>query len=350
MSSARPDYYAILGVAKDADAAEIKKNFRRLARECHPDVAGDDPRAAARFTQLRDAYETLVDPIRRDRYDNPPQRRTFYRQSWRPPGGNQFGGMGDGANSGRRSAKQRWRDPANSLDLEDIFGEQMGQPPPRKSRAAPAGEFMGSDIRVGSGGADEHSIPGEDVSLTVDVPARVSRMGGTITLTYPRHKRGERGANLFRYNEIYDLRIIPNTANGEEIRIPRMGHAGVGGGEYGDLICTVRITQAPGGSDGREQQRQQDGDAAADGDLDVPISVVEALLGGRVEVATPQGRVRLTVPPCSSSGTRLRLRGRGVSGEDIYVRLRVVVPDALDAESRQLIERFAELNPDSPRD
>ena len=348
MSSAIPDYYAILGVAKDADAAEIKKKFRRLARECHPDVAGDDPRAAARFTQLREAYETLVDPIRRDRYDNPPQRRTFYRQSWRPPGGNQFGGMGDAANAGRRSAKQRWRDPANKLDLDDIFGEQLGKPPPRKAPPASSGEFMDSNVSMNArGGADDLSSPGEDVNLAVDVSERIARLGGTVTLNYARHKRGERGSNLFRYNEIYDLRVIPNTANGEEVRIPRMGHAGVGGGEYGDLVCTVRVLTEPGGSDERGQQRQT---PRSGGDIDVPISVVEALLGGRVEVVIPGGRVRLSVPPCSSSGTRLRLRGRGASGEDLYVRLRVVVPESLDAESRQLIEQFAQLNPDSPRD
>lgn len=348
MSSEIPDYYSILGVAKDADAAVIKKKFRQLARECHPDVAGDNPRAAARFTQLREAYETLVDPIRRDRYDNPPQRRTFYRQSWRPPGGNKFGGMGDGASAGRRSAKQRWRDPANQMDLEDIFGDQMGKPPPRRGRPAPSGQFMGGNVKMGGvGGADDHSSPGEDIPLAVDVSERIARLGGTITLNYARHKLGERGSNLFRYNEIYDLRIIPNTSGGEEIRIPRMGHAGAGGGGYGDLVCTVRIITAPGGGDEGLKKRQT---ARSEADLDVPISVVEALLGGRVEVALPGGRVRLTVPPCTSSGTRLRLRGRGAGGGDLYVRLRVVVPDSLDTESRKLIEQFALLNPDSPRD
>ena len=78
--------------------------------------------------------------------------------------------------------------------------------------------------------------------------------------------------------------------------------------------------------------------------------MVEALLGGRVEVTTPGGRVRLSLPPGTSSGTRLRLRGRGAGGADVYVRVRIVVPKSLDAESRSLIERFAELNPDSPRD
>ena len=356
MSSERPDYYAILGVARDADTAEIKKKFRRLARECHPDIAGDDPQAASRFTELREAYETLIDPIRRDRYDNPPQRRTFYRQSWRPPGGNRFGGMGNAEDSGRRASRQRWRDPSNNLDLNDIFGKVSGKKPDRKTGSASAdtasssGDFTAGNVRMNVGGrASDSPRAGEVISFPVDVSERVARLGGTVTLNYLRFKRSERGSNLFRYNEIYDLRIIPGTRSGEEIRIPRMGNAGPRGGEYGDLLCTVRVITERGGGDER-LHRDSPHAAQTSGDLDLPISITEALLGGRVEVSTPGGRVRLTVPPCTSSGTRLRLRGRGVGGEDLYVRLRIVVPDMLDARSRQLIEQFAELNPSSPRE
>jgi curved DNA-binding protein len=356
MSSARPDYYSILGVAKEADAAEIKKKFRRLARECHPDVSGDDPAAAARFTQLREAYETLIDPIRRDQYDNPPKRRTFYRQSWRPPGGNQFGGMGS---TGGDSSRQRWRDPSNNLDLDDIFGDFSGRNPQTgRARAAgraapPRGDFTAGDVRVDSMAEADRSpdeaasLPGESVRMAVDVSERVARLGGTVTLTYSRLKRGEHGTSLFRYNEIYDLRLSPDTRDGAEIRVPRMGNAGIGGGAYGELVCTVRVIIEPGGGDERVRR---DSPPSEGTDLDLPISLVEALLGGRVEVSTPGGRVRLTIPPCTSSGTRLRLRGRGPRGGDLYVCLRVVVPETLDEESRRLIERFAELNPDSPRD
>ncbi|MFT5682945.1 MAG: DnaJ-class molecular chaperone [Myxococcota bacterium] len=365
MSSVRPDYYAILGVAKDSDAAEIKKRFRRLARECHPDVAGEDPKAAARFTELREAYETLIDPIRRDRYDNPPKRRTFYRQSWRPPGGNQFGGMGEGV--GNRSSKRGRRDPSNNLDLDDIFGDFTSRDPkagkaPRggrtgaQPRTPPRGDFTAGNVRMNTAPPEaDFAQPGEDVSLSVDVSERVARLGGTVTLNYPRLKRGERGTSLFRYNEIYDLRLTPDTRNGAVIRIPRMGSAGTGGGAYGELACTVRVIVEPGGKDERVRRSAPStapgAPSAAPGeDIDLPISLVEALLGGRVEVSTPGGRVRLSIPPCTSSGTRLRLRGRGPRGSDLYVRLRIVVPDTLDADSRQLIERFAELNPDSPRD
>jgi DnaJ-class molecular chaperone len=367
MSSAIPDYYAILGVAKDSDAAEIKKKFRKLARGCHPDVAGDDPKAAARFTQLREAYETLIDPIRRDRYDNPPKRRTFYRQSWRPPGGNEFGAMGEGG-AGRRSSRQRWRDPANNLDLDDIFGDFASKAPrtPKSRRAsgaqrkAPRGEFTKGNVRMGSHAHERASssersaqernpsMPGENVRQTVVISERIARLGGTVTLNYPRLKRGDGGTSLFRYNEIYDLRLTPNTPDGEEVQIPRMGNAGVGGGAYGELICTIQVKAEPGDGNpwaGRDASKaQKPGE-----DIDLPISIAEALLGGRVEVDTPSGRVRLSLPPCSSSGTRLRLRGRGPQGRDLYVCLRIVVPQTLDEESRQLIEQFAELNPDSPR-
>ncbi|MDG1481628.1 MAG: DnaJ domain-containing protein [Myxococcota bacterium] len=366
MSSAIPDYYAILGVAKDSDAAEIKKKFRRLARGCHPDVAGDDPEAAARFTQLREAYETLIDPIRRDRYDNPPKRRTFYRQSWRPPGGNEFGAMGEGG-TGHRSSRQRWRDPANNLDLDDIFGGFATKAPSSKAgrasgapRAEPRGDFTRSSVRVTPGsrtgatssksGAHERApaMPGESVRQTVEVSERIARLGGTVTLNYPRLKRGDGGTSLFRYNEIYDLRLTPDTRSGEEVRIPRMGNAGVGGGAYGELVCTIQV-KADAGAGNPRGRRDAPKAPEPGADIDLPISIAEALLGGRVEVDTPSGRVRLSLPPCSSSGTRLRLRGRGLQGSDIYVCLRIVVPQALDEESRQLIEQFAALNPDSPR-
>ena len=352
MSTARPDYYAVLGVSKDADAAEIKKKFRRLARECHPDVAGDDPKAAARFTQLREAYETLIDPEARHRYDNPPKRRTFTRTAWRPPGGNRFGEMG-GGNSGYRASRQRWRDPANSLDLDDIFSQTRGKesrnPRPRSGRP-PQGDFTagGATINAGPPPGSSTAAAGEDVTLSVDVSGRIARLGGTVTLNYPRRKRSERGNNLFRYNEIFDLRITPDTRDGESIRIPRMGHAGPGGGTYGDLVCTLSVRDEPGQDERGQREAAPRRDVGTD--IDLPISLTEALLGGRVEVNIPSGRVRLTVPPCTSSGTRLRLRGRGSGGEDLYVRLRIVVPDRLDDESRRLIEQFAELNPDSPRE
>ncbi|MEL6344956.1 MAG: DnaJ domain-containing protein [Myxococcota bacterium] len=362
-SSSVDDYYAILGLSRTATAEEIKRRFRKLARECHPDVAGNDPEAVERFTRIRRAYETLIDPEARDRYDNPPVRRsrTFYRRRWRPPGGFQFDGLHNGPSPGdttsrpKSSVRDRFRDPGNNLDLEDIFSDFGGKrrPPPRPTSS--------SRRTASPPPRDDESPPdpGDDIQLKVRVGERIARMGGTVTVNYNRMKRGEQGTTLFRYNEIYDLRVPPGTPHGALLRVPRMGSAGVAGGPYGDLICDVDVvpervrTAPPPRPPPGPPPRAKSVDEAAGGDGDervVPISITEALLGGRIEVDTPKGRVRLSVPPGTSSDTRLRLRGRGKGGRDLYVRLQIVVPRTLDAESRQLIERFAELNPDSPRD
>lgn len=383
------DYYETLGVERDASTEEIKKAFRKLARESHPDVAKDDPDAATRFNKLRQAYETLVDPVKRTRYDRSFTRRanTEGGGAWRPPGGMNFSGVNVKA-GGAPGGQDRFRGRGNNLDLEDIFGDFGGMsdfgfgatPPPKSSgpqgpRPGPTGE----------------PVSGRDIVLQVDVPARTAELGGTITLHYPRLRRGDDGVSVYRYNELFDLGIAPGTRHGETIRVEKMGDAGANGGPYGDLVCDVRVVGAEGrgrrpeprehaGREARhpreearpprEEARAEDrstfgseagqgasseagaGVGAGGGEdvRQVAISVVEALLGGRVEVDTPGGRVRVSVPPCTSSGARLRLRGKGAGGRDLYVELRIVVPKSLDEESRRLIERFAALNPDTPRE
>ena len=211
--------------------------------------------------------------------------------------------------------------------------------------------------------------------MKVDVPQGISDRGGTITLRYPRLRRGDDGQSLHRYDEIHDLRVPPGVRRGDTLRVPGMGDAGDGGGPYGDLVCDLTVVPGevadepqfhrghrrrthhgppppPGapGSTGAPGGRAADAAASgAPGAHTVDISIVEALLGGRVKVHTPAGAVHVTIPPCTSSGARLRLRGRGEGGVDHYVELRIVTPERLDGESRALIERFAELNPVGPR-
>lgn len=383
------DYYTVLGVARDASADEIKRRFRKLARECHPDVAGSDPSAAARFNQIRQAYETLSDPEKRHLYDNPPRRRmaggTFYRRSWRPPGGNRFDGLHNGSpgqttRRARDSVRQRFNDPGNQLDLDDIFSDLGGGKRPHpaggaSSRGRRSGDpyadrtrTIHNDLRdmMNGGGASRATPPGptprsaprsapreapegDDITLSVEVPDHIARSGGTVSVKYPRLKRGERGDTLFRYDEIHELRVPPDSRHGQTLRVSRMGNAGERGGPYGDLVCRVSVVRrAPPHGDGTARARAAQPSTGDEKVVD--ISVVEAILGGRIELDTPSGRVRVTIPAGTSSDTRMRLRGRGKGGEDLFVRLRIVVPRALDAESRSLIEQFAALNPDSPRD
>ncbi len=361
------DYYEVLGVGRDATTDEIKKAFRRLARECHPDVAGDDPEASERFNRVRRAYEVLVDPVERARYDRRGQPRAprWSARGFRMPGGFHFRTGREGPEG---PARRGGRQP--DLGLEDIFND-FGN----------AGDF-GFGASPSPGRARTTVRAGRDIAIKVDVPARTALRGGVVTLRYPRMRRGEDG-NLHRYDEIHDLRVPPGTRHGETIRVPRMGDMGTGGAHDGDLVCDVRVVPDPSGhregrgpedpraearrradarrraEAGRAEARRRAAEARAGRPepveaprpqlRTVPISIGEAILGSRIEVDTPGGRVRLTVPAGSSSGTRLRLRGKGEGGADLLVELRIVVPRDLDEDGRELIASFMELYPYDPR-
>ncbi|MFZ5482538.1 MAG: DnaJ C-terminal domain-containing protein [Myxococcota bacterium] len=345
-SSGSPrDLYAILGVPKDASAQDIKKAFRAVARECHPDVAGHDAAKLERFKRAKDAYETLSDPAARARYDRRGQPRTgpFVGSHWAQ------GGVRVNTGGPPPSSKA-----TNDLDLEDIFndfggvdfgfgGPTRGQPastpqPPPRTPPPPKRE-------------PPRPQPGRDLSVAVDVPWEVAERGGTVTVAYPRLRRAEDGHTLYNYDELYDLKVPPGTRHGQTLRVEKMGDAGLHGGPYGELVCDVKVVGAPPKDPGRmKMPGREDPSHGPNGELRVDIGVAEAILGGRVTVQTPAGPVRVSIPAGTSSGTRMRLRGKGPPGADgapgdLVAELRIVVPKDLDEESRRLIERFAELNP-----
>lgn len=365
------DYYQILGVARDASAQDIKKAFRQVARECHPDVAGDDPVAEARFKAARKAYETLSDPLTRGRYDRRNERRAapkgsffdaFYRSTGRRgadastggrgPGGGAGPGGGSGPSAGAHDAgghastRNARRNPKNDLDLEDLFSD-----------VADYG-FGGGRGGAGPGGHDARDgvgAPGADVHVHVEVPESVARRGGSVSATYHRMQRvdswrpGEPDPGLVRVQDVADIRVLPGSRTGQVLREKGLGDAGPYGGAYGDLLVELRVVadprpQAPPPPE-PSAAREPRASTAEAGAEELDIGVVEAILGGRVEVQVGGATVRLTIPPGTSSGTKLRLKGRGPGGADLFLRVRIVVPRDLDEESRALIERFAALNP-----
>jgi DnaJ-class molecular chaperone len=262
-----------------------------------------------------------------------------------------------------------------------------------------ARQNQGSRARESSG----EGTPGRDIAMTFDVPIDIAERGGLVTAQYNRLRRSDDGESLFNYDELYDVRVPPGTRHGDTLRERAWGHAGANGGAYGDLVLDVRIVGAarpreapkPAGRINlragfrhgdrppeRPQERPADSSyerpperpaeqrtaergyerradppppvVVEEGPLIVPISVVEALLGGRIDIETPQGKVMLNLPGCTSGGARFRLRGKGVEGPDgratdLTVQLRVVVPPVLDPESEELVRRFADLNPYNPR-
>jgi len=293
--SATHDPYAVLGVARDADDKVIKQAFRRLARELHPDVAGADAHKAERFRRAREAYELLMDPARRARHD-----RVRFRVDAAPFSSPPRGGT-------------------NDIGLEDIFSDHggfvdfgFGKGPAQAGRAR-ARPSPGPRSQ-----ARPSPEPGADAEVRAEVPRAVAERGGLVSLRYPRRVRADGRHELHGVEELHELRVPAGTSEGDELRVPRLGNAGAHGGTYGDLVARVVLIGA----------------APIDHELRLPARV--AILGGRVEVRTPGGTVRLTVAPGTSGGTTLRVRGKGVGGDDHTLRVVIDVPTN-DGERAELL-------------
>jgi curved DNA-binding protein len=364
------DYYNILGVTKDATSQEIKRAFREIARKCHPDLAGTDPAAEEQFKSARKAYETLMDPVARARYDRRGQRappgsffEAFYKAAERKDNERKGPSPASGGRMNVRGSPTGRANPGNDVSLDDLFNDfgdfgfnvkaTAGRPPPESATSRPAPQ------------------PGEDVHIELDVPADLARGGGSLTAVYYRMQRadswrpGAPDPGLVRVQDIADIRVMPGTGDGEVLRERGLGNAGPYGGAYGDLLVRVRLTaprvsQGPVNGQARGPHREPEPRPVENGHTPPPVeegphvdlTIVEALLGGRVSLDTPQGKVRLTIPPGTSSGVQLRLKGRGPlaadgNPSDYFVWTRIVVPKELDPESRRLIEEYARLNPSS---
>lgn len=386
------DYYAVLGLTPAASEAEIKAAFRKLAHAVHPDRAGADPSAAEKFKAIREAYEVLADPGRRSGYDRrherPSSSSPFYGTHWKHAGTPTTGGAGNKATAAA----------GNDINLEDIFndfgGVDLGSGKRGSAKAAggggrprttvrqhdPIGDFKAAaaaDTWPGAGGSqpgasapkrgfgfgdggwsseggartpgarERRAEPeaGGDVRVDANFSSAFLGTGGMVTVEYDRHVRADDGHSLVLIRELHELRVPPEVCDGDALRVPKLGHAGAGGGPYGDLVATLHIVGA-----GPRMKMPRPETHRAEDVLTVDIPFTEAVLGGRVEVDTPQGRVRVSIPAGTSSGARFRLKGKGttVGGgapTDAHVEVRITVPKVLDEESRRLIERFAELNP-----
>jgi DnaJ-class molecular chaperone len=363
------DYYSILGVPKDATTQEIKRAFRQIARECHPDVSGEDPDSEQRFKIARKAYETLMDPVTRARYDRRGKRRkhgggsffeAFYERTAEEEqkrGRSKTGpSYAPHVSGGSGATRRRRHDPGNDLSLDDLFRDFGDFGFGNKARGEkPKG------TKVQDGPDETRPRKGADVQIELDVPADVARAGGALTAVYYRMQRadswrpGSSDPGVVRVQDIADVRIIPGTRDKEVVRERGLGDAGIHGGPFGDLVIRLRLVlvrkkqDPPPPKEEKEPSTSSAPTPTKDEEFSLDIGVVEAILGGRVELETPQGRIKLSIPPGTSSDSRMRLKQKGIDKKDLYVRIRIVVPKDLDNESRRLIEEFARLNPGNPR-
>ncbi|MFP4208365.1 MAG: DnaJ C-terminal domain-containing protein [Wenzhouxiangella sp.] len=288
------DYYKTLGVEAGASADEIKRAYRKLARKYHPDVSKEAD-AEARFKDIGEAYEALKDPEKRAQYDQLRQGGWRQGQEFRPP---------PDWGSGWQSAGDGQGYSGFSDFFESLFGGLGGSRFSNGRRQASAG--------LKARGRDVHA------SVSIDLPTAYA--GGVQRLSLS-SGGGSRTLNV---------RIPAGVTEGRQIRLSGQGEPGLGGGPAGDLYLEVHLKPHP--------QFEIQGQ---DVHLTLPIAPWEAALGARLGIPTLGGRVEMNIPPGTSSGKRLRLKGRGLPGKtagDQYVIVKVVVPPAESARARELYE------------
>jgi curved DNA-binding protein len=301
------DLYDVLGVNKAASDDDIRKAYRTLARQYHPDRNPGDKQAESRFKEVQEAYDVLSDKKKREQYDR-------FGFAGPQPGfgggegaggfhwsGGFPGGMGGGFPGGNVEM-----DPDQAHELfEQIFG------------GAPSG--LGGAGRRGRGGNRGRRAQAAPTEAELEVPFLLAANGGPMGLNV-------NGKHI-------DVKIPAGVEDGKTLRV---GGQGPGGS---DLHLKIKVQPHP-------FFKREGKDVV----LETPISVAEAILGGKIEVPTLDGsKLEVKIPPGTSSGGRLRLRGKGIAGGDQYIVLKVVVPKNIDDESRQLIEQFRERNPQHPR-
>lgn len=296
------DHYEILGVSKSASTDEIAKAYKKLARQHHPDRNPGDKTAEVKFKEIQNAYDVLSDPKKKSIYDQFGTELPPGAGGAGFPGGFQFGGAG-GPQVDPEMAQEMFRRMFGSGGggggFEDLFGAGAGR---------------------GRGRGRRQQQPAEVIEVEAHVPFITAALGGSIGL-----RVGDRDI---------DVRVPAGFEDNKKLRVAGQGESGE------DIVVRVRVEP-------HQFFRREGKDVL----IDVPISIPEAVLGGKVDVPTVAGkRVTVKVPPGTSSGSRIRLTGMGIAGGDEYLVMKVVVPKGKpDDATRELIEEYAKLHPDDVR-
>ena len=356
------DLYALLGLAPGASIADIKRAYRRLARRYHPGINPGDRAAEALFHRITEAYETLVDPARREKYDS--------------------GGPGPSAGGAAQSFEFAGFDftvaahGPQAATFTELFADVLHPVSPAGAGKPEAGADLHATLAVSFVDAmrgvqrqvvvtRQEMCPGCRGSGSVSTPeARCVPCHGAGSVRWARghmlfskpcpacagtgRQRQQRCGICSAQGRVVrtegiSLVVPPGTADGTRLRIAEKGHAGRQGGRTGDLYVLVRVAPHP--------LFRREGD---DLHLELPVAVHEAVLGARVEVPSLDGPFRLTIPPGTQSGRQLRISGRGVptldgSRGDLVVHARLVLPESVDERSRELMREFGRRNHEDVR-
>ena len=314
------DYYATLGIPRTASQDDVQKAYRKLARKYHPDKNPDDATAKKKFQEVQAAFEVLSDEQKRKRYD-------------------QFGSDFESVGAAGGGGPRNWRYTTSSGpqtypfdvdDLNDLFGG---------GRSAEVGGGGFSDLfRNLGGGAGRTSRRasraerGNDLKHEMTVPFATAVLGGEAALTIQRHD-----GNV----EMIRVKIPAGIADGKKIRLRGQGEPGAGGAPAGDILLTIHVSPHP--------SFRRNGDRL---EVRVPVTLAEAADGAEIEVPTPKAVIKLRVPPGTSSGKKLRIKGLGLQTNppgDLFAEIQIVLPPSLSEEDRQTLAEVSNRYPQNPR-
>ena len=318
------DPYEVLGVTRSASAADVKSAFRKLAKKLHPDANKHDPKAASRFAELNAAYEIVGDKDKRKAFDKgeidaegKPRFEGFARQ----PGGGGFSNEGGFESfsfgpEGLRSASGRPGFGGFEDILKDVFGARGAG-----GRARAGAHFEPEDFGATAAG-------GRDITAALSITLAEAAKGVKKRVQLPTGKEVE-------------VKIPAGLDEGQQIRLKGQGLPGPGG-RPGDLLITVAVTP--------HQLFQRDG---ADLRLDLPVTLYEAVLGGKVRVPTLDGAVELAIPAGTNAGRTFRLKGKGFPAKerkgDLLATVRIMLPEGQDSDLEELMRKWRETKPYDPR-
>lgn len=320
------DYYGVLGVPRTASDTEIKKAFRKLAREYHPDVAKDKRKAEEKFKELNEAYEVLGDPEKRKKYDELGPDWKAGAEFRPPPGWEQFAG-GRTYRRGRTGGHTEYEFQFGGTGFSDFFET-----------------LFGGAARQGGFGRRGHFTAGEEFS------ERGRDIEGDILVTLDEVLRGSvRAVNVRTEHEgetqtrTYQVKIPAGVTDGQRLRLAGRGEAGAGGGAAGDLYLRVRLARHP---DFEVSEHNLVYEAE--------LAPWEAVLGAHLSVPTLEGPVNIKIPPGTPGGQKLRVRGRGLPDRDgahgdLIVVTRIAVPQRVGEGERKLWEKLAAESNFDPR-
>jgi DnaJ-class molecular chaperone len=315
------DFYQTLGLQRDASQADVQKAYRDLARKYHPDLNPNDKTAKEKFQKVQAAFDVLNDTSKREMYDR-------YGSSFesRGQGGPRPQGRGgSGAAPG-----------FEEIDLGDLFGQRYGGDP-----SSFFGDLFGGQYRrkgsAGTGKRGRKPAPeptvGTDLQQQIEIPFQISILGGQIELSVPRSSG---------HIDTIKVKIPAGIADGAKMRLRGQGES-LGGEPPGDILLTVRVAPHPWFT--RRGNNLE---------VKLPVTLAEAILGAKVDVPTPRGTISLRVPPHTSSGTKLRIKGHGVKAKDgpvgdLFADVLIVLPEKIDDATIEAVKKQSAEQPQNPR-